>query len=106
MQTPFALYLTCRQAGTYARGDSAVCLSPTGGHVSSISRHYPVVVQQDSDGFYIVECPVLDGCRSYGGTLDEALANIKEAIEVCVEEDSDDPSDTIFVGVRDIELRV
>ena len=69
-------------------------------------RHYPVILEQDADGVYIVECPVFQGCRSYGETLEVALQNIKEAIEVCLEDDDGDGPQTVFVGVRDIELSV
>jgi len=50
------------------------------------SLHYPVLVEQDADGVFIVECPVFDGCRSYGNNLDEAMVNIREAIALCQEE--------------------
>lgn len=45
-----------------------------------MNRHFPIVIEQDADGVYIVDCPVIQGCRSYGDTLDDAIANIKEAI--------------------------
>lgn len=70
------------------------------------TRHYPVIVEQDVDGVFIVECPVFQGCRSYGDTLDEALHNIREAIQACLEDNDDDAPQTVFVGVRDIELSV
>jgi len=37
-------------------------------------------------GIIIVSCPVFKGCHSYGETIDEALENIKEVIEMCLEE--------------------
>lgn len=46
----------------------------------------PVVVEKDEDGFYVVECPVFSGCYSQGKTLDEAIKNIKEVIDICLEE--------------------
>jgi predicted RNase H-like HicB family nuclease len=46
----------------------------------------PVIIEQDEDGIFIVECPVLQGCHSYGYTLEEALENIKDAIQLCIEE--------------------
>jgi predicted RNase H-like HicB family nuclease len=46
----------------------------------------PVIIEQDEDGIFIVECPVIQGCHSYGYTLEEALENIKEAIQLCIEE--------------------
>jgi len=47
---------------------------------------FPVVVERDEDGFYVVECPVLEGCYSQGKSLDEALKNIREVIKLCLEE--------------------
>jgi predicted RNase H-like HicB family nuclease len=49
--------------------------------------HFPVVIEQDEDEVYIVNCPVFKGCHSYGKTIDEALRNLKEVIEMCVEEE-------------------
>ncbi len=40
-----------------------------------------VTMERDEDGYYVVECPSLPGCVSQGKTLEEALANIREAIE-------------------------
>lgn len=47
---------------------------------------FPVLVEKDEDDFYVVECPALPGCYSQGKTLDEALKNIHEVIELCLEE--------------------
>jgi len=68
-------------------------------------RHYPVIIEQDVDGVFIVSCPVFKGCHSYGSTIDEAIANITEAIGSCLEEVSVDDN-TQFVGIRDIEIAV
>mgnify|MGYP001581119831 FL=1 len=46
----------------------------------------PVLVEKDEDGLYIVECPVFSGCFSQGKTVKEALRNISEVIELCLEE--------------------
>ncbi|MGR3176324.1 MAG: type II toxin-antitoxin system HicB family antitoxin [Candidatus Scalindua sp.] len=40
-----------------------------------------VVVEKDESGYYVAEVPALPGCLSQGKTHDEAIANIKEAIE-------------------------
>ena len=45
----------------------------------------PVVLIPDEDGGFVVECPVIPGCISQGDTREEALANIKDAIELCLE---------------------
>ncbi len=41
---------------------------------------YKVVLQKSEEG-YSVSCPALPGCWSQGETEDEALGNIKDAIE-------------------------
>lgn len=44
-----------------------------------------VTVDRDEDGIWIVECPSIPGCVSQGTTKEEALVNIKEAIQLCLE---------------------
>ena len=46
----------------------------------------PVFIEKDEDGFYVVECPVFEGCYSQRKTVDEALRNIREVIHLIVEE--------------------
>ena len=45
----------------------------------------PVVLISGEDGYVVAECPILPGCISQGKTREEALVNIKEAIELCLE---------------------
>lgn len=66
-------------------------------------RHFPVVIEEDEDGMFIVSCPMFRGCRSYGETQEEALANIREAIELCLEEEPGEELNR-FVGIRDLEI--
>jgi predicted RNase H-like HicB family nuclease len=42
-------------------------------------------LDRDEDGVWIAECPSIPGCVSQGSTRDEALANIREAIALCLE---------------------
>jgi len=53
-----------------------------------------------------VECPVLRGCRSYGHTVEEAIENIREAIEVCLEDTESEVPGMKFVGIRDLEVAI
>lgn len=46
----------------------------------------PVIIEKDEDGFYVVECPLFPGCYSQGKTMDGALKNIREVIDLCLEE--------------------
>jgi predicted RNase H-like HicB family nuclease len=53
--------------------------------VSFIVTTLPVVLRPGEDGWLVAECPVLPGCVSQGKTRDEALANVREAIALCLE---------------------
>jgi len=67
--------------------------------------HLPVVVEVDEDGVFIVSCPTFRGCHSYGKTIDEALVNLREVAEMCIEEEKQIELNH-FVGVREMELTI
>jgi len=46
-----------------------------------MARKASVLIEKDASGFY-AWCPELKGCQSQGTALEEAIANIKEAIEL------------------------
>lgn len=46
---------------------------------------FVITVDRDEDGAWIAECPSIPGCVSQGQTKDEAIANIHEAIQLCLE---------------------
>lgn len=46
---------------------------------------FSVTIERDEDGVWVVECPSIPGCVSQGSTKQEALENIREAIQGCLE---------------------
>jgi predicted RNase H-like HicB family nuclease len=54
---------------------------------------YPVILEQEDDGGYVASVPALPGCVSQGDSRDEAIANIREAIRLYVDDclDAGDP---------------
>ena len=42
---------------------------------------FRVIIERDEDGVFVADCPTLPGCVSQGKTRDEAMANIRDAIE-------------------------
>ncbi len=47
--------------------------------------NFTVYIERDAqEGGYIVSCPAIKGCHSQGETMEEALANIREAITGCL----------------------
>ena len=62
-----------------------------------------VAIEKDEAGYYVAEVPALPGCLSQGKTYDEAMNNIKEAVEGWIEvmesKQPHDPSTLIEVAV-------
>jgi predicted RNase H-like HicB family nuclease len=51
------------------------------------SLDFKVFLEREEDyGGYVVRCPSIQGCYSQGKTVEEALTNIREAIELCLED--------------------
>lgn len=46
---------------------------------------FNVTLNRDEDGAWVAECPSIPGCVSQGATRDEAMANVQEAIALCLE---------------------
>ena len=44
-----------------------------------------ISLDRDEDGIWIAECPSIPGCVSQGSTREQAVENIKEAIQLCLE---------------------
>ncbi len=65
--------------------------------------HLPIIIEMDEDGYYIVSCPLFRGCHSYGETIDEALENIREVIDMCLEETEVEELNK-FIGFRELEV--
>jgi predicted RNase H-like HicB family nuclease len=53
--------------------------------IGDLGMKYRVILEQQEEGGFTVYVPTLPGCVSQGETKEEALANIKEAIEVYLE---------------------
>ena len=69
--------------------------------------HLPILVEQDEDNFYIVSCPVFKACHSYGVTIDEALNNIREVIDICIEEEKENTGEiNRFIGFREMQVTI
>lgn len=66
---------------------------------------FKVLLEPDETGGCVVICPSLQGCYSQGETIEEALTNIREAIELCLDELRDrgepppDPSNVLIGSV-------
>ncbi|WP_026102921.1 type II toxin-antitoxin system HicB family antitoxin [Pleurocapsa sp. PCC 7319] len=66
-------------------------------------KEFYVLIERDEDGYYVGEVPQLKACYSQGETIDELIENMKEVIELCIEESSEESSSE-FVGIQKIVI--
>lgn len=64
-----------------------------------------VTLQRDETGMLVAECPAIPGCVSQGATEEEALRNVREAIQGCVEARAANGM-PITVSIREVEVPV
>lgn len=48
-----------------------------------MSREFGVVVERDSEGYYVATVPALEGCYTQAQSLDELLERVREVVELC-----------------------
>ncbi|MBI1829982.1 MAG: type II toxin-antitoxin system HicB family antitoxin [Planctomycetes bacterium] len=67
-----------------------------------------IIIHREVDGRYSVAAPALPGCYSWGDTLEEARANIREAAEGWLDANGDrNPFDATEAGtdlIEEVEL--
>ena len=71
-----------------------------------MKREFSVVIERDSEGYYVASVPSLPGCHTQARSLDKLLSRIKEAIELCLEVEEPHPAASEFVGVQRVAVEV
>jgi len=69
-----------------------------------MTRQFDVVVEKDSDGFFVASVPALPGCHTQAKSLDELMERVREAIALCLEVQGDDSEALDFVGVQRVTV--
>ena len=67
-------------------------------------KEFHVVIERDSEGYYVASVPALPGCHSQAKSLDKLRDRIREAIELYLEVEKDQPEPLEFIGVQRITL--
>jgi predicted RNase H-like HicB family nuclease len=68
-----------------------------------MKRQFNVIIERDSEGWYVATVPELKGCHTQAKSLDALMKRVREAIDVCLEDDSRPPQNE-FVGVQRITV--
>jgi predicted RNase H-like HicB family nuclease len=68
------------------------------------ARDFNVVIERDSEGYYVASVPALRGCHTQARTLDQLTKRIREAIELCLEAQDDGFKTSDFIGVQRVTV--
>jgi predicted RNase H-like HicB family nuclease len=67
-------------------------------------RKFTVIIERDEDGYYVATVPALRGCHTQGKSLDTLMKRVREAVELCLEDDRSQARPLELVGVQQISL--
>ena len=69
-----------------------------------MDRQYDVVIERDTEGFYVASVPQLPGCHTQAESLDELMDRVREAIALCLEVQGERPHHLEFIGVQRVTV--
>ena len=69
-----------------------------------MSRDFDVVIERDSEGYYVASVPALPGCHTQARSLDELSERIKEAIALYLEVEAGVTEPLDFVGIQRVTV--
>ena len=67
-------------------------------------RDFDVVIERDSEGYYVASVPVLRGCHTQARSLDELMERMREAVELCLEVQGEEIEPMTFISVQRISV--
>jgi len=68
-------------------------------------RQFTVIIEKGEDGYLVGTALELKGCHSQGKTMEELLANMREAIELCLEVQGEiEPYIEEIVGIQKVAV--
>jgi predicted RNase H-like HicB family nuclease len=69
-----------------------------------MKREFDVLIERDSEGYYVATVPALRGCHTQARSLDQLMDRVREAIQLCLEVEGDDAQQLDFVGVQRVAV--
>ena len=69
-----------------------------------MTTDFDVVVDRDSEGYYVASVPVLHGCHTQARSLDELMDRVREVIALCLEEQGLPAEPLEFIGVQRVRV--
>ncbi len=69
-----------------------------------MKKEFNMIIERDSEGYYVGSVPSLQGCHTQAKSLDELMERIREAIELCLEVQGESTESLDFVGVQRVRV--
>jgi len=69
-----------------------------------VPRQFDVVIERDTEGYYVASVPQIPGCHTQAQSLDDVTQRIREAIELCLEVEGAPEHDLEFVGIQRVTI--
>lgn len=70
----------------------------------AMNRDFNVIIERDSEGYYVATVPSLRGCHTQAKSLDELMVRVREAIELCLEVEGEEAESLDFIGVQRVTV--
>ena len=69
-----------------------------------MAKEFSVIIEQDTEGYYVASVPTLRGCHTQAQSLDELMVRVREAVELCLEVQGESVEKLDFIGVQRISV--
>ena len=70
-----------------------------------MTRQFDVVVERDTEGYFVASVPALPGCHTQARSLDDLMARIQEAISLCLEVQGQSADELDFIGIQRVTVQ-
>ncbi|MBN8569364.1 MAG: type II toxin-antitoxin system HicB family antitoxin [Ignavibacteria bacterium] len=67
-----------------------------------MKNEYNIIIEQDTDGYYVGYVPKLKECHSQAKSIDQLIVRMKEVIELCLQVKKNSGRKNRFVGIQKI----
>jgi predicted RNase H-like HicB family nuclease len=71
---------------------------------STKKREFNVIIERDSDGYYVATVPELRGCHTQAKSLDKLMERVREAIGVCLDAQNGSEDGPRFIGIQRVTV--
>ena len=68
------------------------------------TKEFSVLIERDAEGYFVASVPALRGCHTQAKSLDKLMERVREAIELCLEVETEPHVSGDFVGVQRIAV--